>query len=326
MRKMKSICQYFPILLLFLVFFSCKKENRVEEEIAKIPMNVAVSRFDSEFANAKPQDLPRLKRNYPYLFPAQFSDSVWLSKMTDTLQNELQVEVAVAFPDLDHEKKGLRSLFRHFKYYVPQFNPPKVVTLVSEVRYDQRVIFMDSLLLIGLDNYLGTDHKFYAGLPNYVSKSLDDDFLISDVASSLAKTINQYPRDRTLLGRMVYHGKELYIKDKLTPTLNDAQKIGYTQEEIDWARANEEQIWRYFVENELLYNTDAMLDQRFLDPAPFSKFGLELDSESPARLGRYVGWQIVRAFVEKSPEVELRELLLLPADEIFQKSNYKPKR
>jgi len=59
---------------------------------------------------------------------------------------------------------------------------------------------------------------------------------------------------------------------------------------------------------------------------PFSKFRLELDSESPGRLGRYVGWQIVRAFMDKNPEVTLTELLDIPADEIFKKSNYKPEK
>ena len=68
------------------------------------------------------------------------------------------------------------------------------------------------------------------------------------------------------------------------------------------------------------------MDRRFLDPAPFSKFGLELDSESPGRLGRYIGWQIVRAYADKNKKAELIELLDLPADELFKIANYKPKR
>ncbi len=99
----------------------------------------------------------------------------------------------------------------------------------------------------------------------------------------------------------------------------------YTQEEMDWAIANEEEMWKYFVERDLLYSTDSQLDRKFLDPAPFSKFGLELDNESPGRLGRFVGWQIVRAFMGKN-EVGLRQLLDMPADEILKESNYKPRK
>ena len=110
------------------------------------------------------------------------------------------------------------------------------------------------------------------------------------------------------------------------PFNTDAQKIGYSQDQIEWAEANEEPIWRNFIEQEHLYSTDNKLDQNFLDPAPFSKFGLEIiDNESPGRIGRYVGWQIVRAFMDKN-EVNLQQLFNLPAEEIFKNSNYKPKK
>jgi len=60
--------------------------------------------------------------------------------------------------------------------------------------------------------------------------------------------------------------------------------------------------------------------------APFSKFRLELDRESPPQLGQYMGWQIVRQFAEKNEEVSLQELLQMEADQIFKKSNYKPRK
>ena len=93
-----------------------------------------------------------------------------------------------------------------------------------------------------------------------------------------------------------------------------------------WASANEEQVWRYFIEQELLYSTDGKLAPRFFLPAPFSKFQLELiDIESPGRIGRYMGWQIVRAFMDNN-EIGLAEMLSLAGEEIFKKSKYKPKR
>ena len=259
------------------------------------------------------------------MFPEQFPDSVWVAKLTDTIQVELFDEVAKTFGDFDQESADLESLFKHIKYYFPETKTPHVVTLTSDVRYDNRIILVDSLLLIGLDNYLGDDHHFYEGIQRYIASSLDKKFLISDVASAFSKKVLSYPRNRTLLSRMVYYGKELYLKDKLIPSATDAQKIGYSEEEMEWAKVNEEQMWKYFVERELLYSTDATLDKKFLDPAPFSKFGLELDTESPPRLGRYMGWQIVRAFMEKT-DTGLKQMLGMPADEILKQSNYKPKR
>jgi len=328
---MKPSLKFFRIKLWPLTIFAvlgllsaCGGRDGTAAKIANIPMELQVARFDREFANATPAGLPALKAKYPYLFPQQYPDSLWEAKLADTLQLELSTEVERTFGDFARETQGLESLFRHIKYYFPQYRVPKVVTLVSDVRYQERVILTDSLLLIGLDNYLGSDHRFYGGLQRYIAASLERDFLLSDVASAFSKTVVHYPSDRSFLAKMVHYGKELYLKDRLLPDASDAQKIGYTQEELAWAMANEEQMWRYFVERDLLYDTATDLERKFLDPAPFSKFGMELDIESPGRLGRYTGWQIVRAFMERNP-VGLEDLMALPGDEIFKRSNYKPR-
>lgn len=330
--KMKRLSKYFkngvvPGLLLAFSFLalSCKEENKVEAEIAKIPLELNIVRFDREFAKADESDIAGLKATYPYLFPAQYPDSIWVAKLTDTIQMELSSEVDKAFGNFTGETDALETLFKHINYYFPQFPVPKVVTLTSDVRYEDRIILTDTLLLIGLDNYLGEDHHFYEGIQRYIAAGLDKKFMVSDVASAFAKRVVPMPRNRTFLARMIYYGKELYLKDRLLPNDTGAQKIGYSDAEMDWAMANEEQIWKYFVERELLYSTDSQLDRKFLDPAPFSKFGLELDNESPPRLGRYMGWQIVRAFVEKNP-MPLKQLLDMPADEILKQSNYKPRK
>ena len=270
-------------------------------------------RFDKQFAEANPGDIPALKNEFPYLFPEQYADSIWIAKLNDTLQMELYSEVNAEFSNFNKEKADLELFFKHVLYYFPNYKVPKVIAVISDVDYTNRVIFADTLLFIGLDNYLGKDHRFYRGIDRYIAAGLDKDYLISDVASAFSKTRVRFPSDRTFLGQMIYYGKELYLKDRLMPLATDAQKIAYSQEELEWARANEEQIWRYFIEREILYSTDNMLAPRFLDPAPFSKFRLELDNESPGRLGRYMGWQIVRAFMNNN-EVKLNQLLDLYAE------------
>jgi len=317
-----------PIFFIFCVLFlliGCNSKDKSVETIAKIPLDLKVSRFDVDFSTAKAQDIPKLKANYPYLFPEQYADSVWIAKMEDTLQIALAEEVAKVFPDFDEEEK-LNSLFKHIKYYFPRYKVPHVVTLISDVDYNNRVILADSLLLIGLDNYLGKDHHFYKGIQNYIAFDFDKRFLASNVASAFAKGEISAPRSRSFLARMVFYGKELYAKDKLLPLETDEVKIGYSQEELTWAKANEEQIWRNFIENELLYSTDGKLDARFLDPAPFSKFRLELDADSPGRIGRYIGWQIVRKFAQQNPKLSLQQIMKIPADQIFKESNYKPQK
>ncbi len=315
----------FTFFLLSFLLLGCNDNDKIAEAIDKIDLSIQISRFDQEFAKAEPSDLPLLKKTYPYLFPAQYPDSVWAAKLKDTIQVELLKEVDDEFSNFEQEEADLQLLFKHIKYYFPRFGVPKIVTVTSDVDYENRIILTDNLLLIGLDNYLGPEHRFYGSMPNYISASMDKQYLVCDVASAFAKRVVPKANDRTFLAQVIYYGKELYLKDKLIPFLSEAQRIGYFQEELDWAHANEEPMWRYFIERELLYDTDNKLGLHFLDPAPFSKFGLELDNESPGRIGRYLGWQIVRAFMERN-EVSLQQMLGLPAEEIFKKSNYKPKK
>jgi uncharacterized protein YjaZ len=130
---------------------------------------------------------------------------------------------------------------------------------------------------------------------------------------------------KTLLDEMIYFGKELYFKDMMIPFKTDAEKIGYTQDQLDWAISNESYIWRYFIEKELLYSTDSSLPNRFVAPAPFTKFYLELDSESPGRLGQYIGWQIVRSYMDQN-NIEFMDMLQKDAIEIFNEAKFKPRK
>ena len=94
---------------------------------------------------------------------------------------------------------------------------------------------------------------------------------------------------------------------------------------MNWVKENERFIWQYFIENELLYKTQSSYLLRFIEPAPFSKFYLEIDNDSPGMVGRYIGWQIVRSFMEKR-ESSIEKLMTLSEEEIFYKSKYKPKK
>ena len=317
--------QKIAMILLVAISFSCENQSETEKEIEKIPVNFELVRFDQKFANTTSESLPRLKAEYPFLFPAQFPDSVWMEKINDTIQQELNTEVARAFPDFSAEEDALHSLFQHIKYYFPEFESPTVITITSEVDYKNKVLLSQDYLFIALDTYLGKDHPFYMGIQEFLKKNFERNQIIPDVAAEYTKKYVPRPESKTFLAHLIYYGKILYLKDAWLPTTPDNQKIGYASEELDWVKANEEQIWRYFVERELIFNSDSQLQSRFLYPAPFSKFNLELDNESPAMVGQYIGWQIIRQYMDKN-EVSLREMLDTDSETIFNKANYKPKK
>ncbi|NNL02687.1 MAG: gliding motility lipoprotein GldB, partial [Eudoraea sp.] len=200
--------RFFALLLILFSSYSCKNETGVSEDVSKIRINLAVLRFDKQFAEAKPKDIPALKNEFPYLFPKQYPDSLWIAKLNDTLQKELYSEVNAEFPDFVKETADLELFFKHVLYYFPNYKVPRVITVISDVDYTNRVILADTLLLIGLDNYLGKDHRFYGGIEQYIAAGLDKEYLVSDVASAFGKTRLRFPSDRTFLAQMIYYGKE----------------------------------------------------------------------------------------------------------------------
>lgn len=315
----------FIFILFIFGLFSCAEEDDKEKEISQIQVDMNVERFDRRFANATADSLPALKRDFPFLFPRQYPDILWVEKMNDSIQLELNEAVAEEFQEFDETEEELERLFRHIRYYFPDKKIPKVITLTSDVDYRNQVVYADSLLLIAVDTYLGQDHPLYMGMQDYIKKHLQKDQIAADVAEAFAQTVVPRPTSRSFLMHMIYYGKILALQDLLIPFKSDAQKISYQPEQLEWAEKNEEQIWRYFVERELLYSSDSDLQTRFLFPAPFSKFHLELDNEAPPRLGQYIGWQIVRQYMQKN-NVSVEEMINADAETIFKQSKYKPRK
>lgn len=322
---MENLMKYVLALAFPLLLIACNSKSKLEKEIETIPMDVEIVRFDRIFANTEPEDLYALKKKYPLFFPEQYHDTVWLNRMKDTLQGQLNEAVQKTFPDSYPLEEGLTSLFQHITYYFPEFKVPKVYTTTSDVDYRTKVIANDSLLILELDTFLGREHPFYEGLPLYISQNLDPSRLIPDLAFLYARKFAAPPSDRSLLGQMIYYGKLLYLSELWLPEETEGQIIGYTEEDWSWAQANEEEIWKYFVEKEYLYDTNPKLQQRFIDPAPFSKFNLEIDNESPGMIGRWLGWQIVNSYMEHN-DVSLYQMLNTPTETLFSNSKYKPRR
>ena len=315
----------FTVLLLILAFFtSCNDDSKVDPEILNIDIRVNIERFDQIFANTNVSDLPEIKAAYPFLFSNRYEDSYWVEKMNDSLQQVLQQEAKIVFQDVSVEEKEIGLLFKHLKYHYPAFKTPRVISATSSVDYRNKVFVTDTIVLISIDTYFGSEHKFYEGMQAYIKANLKPEQLVGDLATKYAEQHIYQPNRKTLLDEMVYYGKALYFKDIMIPFKTNAHKIGYTAAQYDWATVNEESIWRYFIERELLYSTDAKLPNQFINPAPFSKFYLEeIDADSPGRIGRYIGWEIVKAYMENN-EVTLDELLKTDAETIFNASKYKP--
>lgn len=314
------------LFVILIVIISCKKDDKLEKEIASIGTEVEVERFDKLFAKSSASDLKKLQTAYPFMFSKKYSDTFWIDKMNDTLQKQLFFEVEKAFPKMDDTKQEIESLFNHLKYHFPRFKTPRIITTTSDVDYRNKVIVTDTIVVISLDTYLGSDHEFYTGIQQYIAADMNKEQIVVDMANQYAQKYIYHQQHKTLLDEMIYYGKLLYFKDIMIPFKTEAERIAYTPEQLDWAIANESYIWRYLVERELLYSTDSKLPGRFIIDAPFSKFYLEdIDTESPDKLGQYIGWQIVRAYMDQN-NVPLINMFDAGTEEIFNNSKFKPRK
>lgn len=318
MRKILSF------LLLLLVVFSCKKENKLEVDVSDINVDLKLARFDIDFYNTTPETLSKTKEIYPMFFPHDI-DSVWINKIQNKDEQELYAETQKVYTDLFFLEKQLEKLFQHVKFYDKNFKEPIVITMLTNVDYENRVLFDSGLLLVSLDCYLGANHEFYVDFPEYIKQNNRKEHIIVDVANAIINKQMLPNNERSFINKMIYEGKKMYLLDAYLPQVSDREKIGYSEVKFNWAKESEEEIWKYFIEKELLYDTNSKLNKRFLDVAPFSKFYLGEDNLSPGQIGVWIGWQIVRSYMENN-DVSLPELLQTEEDIIFKKSKYKPKR
>jgi gliding motility-associated lipoprotein GldB len=320
----KSMKKYLLPIVFCLFFWSCDQKSKVEKAIEETPVTIKVERFDKIFFETPPAALAKVKKQFPYFFSPQINDTVWLNKMQAPIWREVYTEVQKKYANIERVQNDLETLYRHIKYYFPETKQPKLITLISDMDYNNKAIYADSLVIVSLELYLGKDHKFYQ-FPKYIKQNFEQSQIMPDIVTSFSTRKIASPTDKNFLSQMIYFGKQLYLKDVLLPESSDANKIGYTPEQIVWCQENEGYIWRYFIERQMLFSDDQKLTNRFIDPAPFSKFYLEIDNDSPGQVGSWIGWQMVRSFMANN-DVTVAQLMKTDAKEIFEKSKYKPKK
>ena len=163
---------FLPLLFAF-VLISCDKKTKIEKAVEEIPLDIKVERFDKAFFETTPQDLPKLKLQYPFFFPAGNDDKVWIDKIQNPQWRELYTEVEKRYSNFEPQTAKIETLFKHIKYYFPKTKTPKVYTIIAEMDYQNKVIYAKNMLIISLEMYLGKDHKFYE-FPEYLKQNFQE--------------------------------------------------------------------------------------------------------------------------------------------------------
>jgi len=313
-------CSILVLLIISVLFWSCS--NRKTHKDAT--QSYELIRFESIFYDAHPDSLAEVEKRFPYFFPKSYPFSVWVNRRTDSLQLALYAQIkSISNSDIhDQLTPFMEGLPRVFENTVV---PKKVITITSDVDYNNKVILNDSMALIAIDNFLGVNHHMYEGIAFYLRQGMELNQLSKELAESFANNRIALPEDRTFLAQLIYSGKIQFLKQSILSDYSEDKILGYTPDQLAWAMTNEKEIWNFFVSKELLYSTDPELIKRFISPAPFSKFYLNIDVDSPGQIGQWLGLQIVKAY-QKKERKSITQLLNTPYRELFEKSKYKPRR
>jgi hypothetical protein len=326
----------FIISVLFLFFLnSCNwNKHRLKVDLSgiKIPQ-VIIHRYDKDLFSIPLGNLRNglgaIQSRYLFFLGTDLDNTSSLSEMRDYLMNPRNIDfhkaVQEKFIDLSPEEKNLTEAFRHVKYYFPEMNIPRVYSYISGGDYENPVQLTDSVMIIALDTYLGNDFKpyFSDGVSLYKAQRMTMDNIVPDCMRAVVSKIAPpgMPAN-TFLDQMVEAGKRLYLLDAFIPDMAGNLKMDYTPEQFSWISKNESHVWSAIIENRMLYSSDGQTLRLFLADGPFTAaFG----KESPPRLGEWIGWQIVKSYMDNHPEITLQQLVLKnDAQEILTQSGYKP--
>ena len=234
--------------------------------------------------------------------------------------NRLYQDALQHYEEVGELEQGLHAAFTYLKGELPELQIPAVYMHVSGL--NQNVLVGDSLLSLSIDKYLGEDYPLYQDFfqasqrARMTSAHVLPDYLMGWLMA-------EYPfsgNERVLLDRMVYEGKLRYTVSQALGQADASMLLGYTQEMEKWCEANEAEMWQLIVERKQLYTPDQLTTESYFadNVTPFP------GSEAPAHIGSWMGYRIVKRYMEESG-ASLRQLWqITDAQAILTTAKYKP--
>lgn len=330
-------------IIIVCLFFSCK--NNDIPEVSNIKVDLKVQRFEKDFfaidTNNILNDLQRLRIKYPSFINDYTNQILGFDYKTppDSLTKYIHLFIRdyrfvkdsadILFSNFDQQVKEIKRGLQFVKYYFPQYNPPhQVITFIGPFDGYSDVITSDAFA-VGLQLHMGGNFSFYKSdisrdiFPEYISRKFTPGYIPINTINNIID--DMYPDKnvgKALIEQIVEKGKRLYLLDKFLPYSPEYLKIGYTENQLKDSYANEAVIWDFFLNNDLLNNTDQNIIKNYIGESPKTQ---ELGEGSPGNIGAFSGLQIVKKYMSKNPKTTLQELMKMNAREIYNQSKYKPR-
>lgn len=228
-------------------------------------------------------------------------------------------EAVARYDSIADLEKELGVGFACLKAELPGMPVPKIYAHVSGL--SQNILVAEGLLSVSIDKYMGKDYPLYQNFFNpYQLEKMQRANIVPDcLAGWLMSEYVFKGKDNVLLERMIYQGKMKYIVSKALPDTQPRVLMGYTPEQEEWCKANEGTVWKAIIDNKHLYTPDITQTNNYFQDTPNPLYA----PESPGNLGVWMGWRIVKRYMELTG-APVEELLNADAQSILSASKYKP--
>ncbi|MEZ4937189.1 MAG: hypothetical protein R2799_06305 [Crocinitomicaceae bacterium] len=226
-------------------------------------------------------------------------------------------DIEKIFGDLSQVKKRINEAFKHLKYYYNEGKIPKNILFYNST-FEYGVISYKENIGIGLEMYLGSNSEVIKRLPpiefpEYQKEKMTEEYMVVDVMRSWFEyhyMDEEVPED--FMGNLIHYGKIMYMLDAIIPNEKDYVKIRYSRDQLEWVEGNENNIWKVIVDSEILFTTDIKVIRNYFGEGPFTP---GLPEGAPPRAGMFIGWKMVRDFMEENPDMKLPELMAIKPNE-----------
>ncbi len=326
-----------------ILFISCNENNPLKVDVSHVDVpQLTIKRLDQDLFTMDTTNVEAatkiLQTKYGTFYSVfvtgilnngEIRDSGYVKRIKEFIgerdMRKAYDDCQKKYPDLNRLSSEFNDAFQHFKYHFPKRKLPQVITMMSGFNY--AVYPLDTLLAVGLEMYLGNDNDFYKmlGFPRYRTLFMDKNNILPDVVQGWM--IDEFPymmNKEDFLSQIIYMGKILFLTDALIPDVADTLKLRYTPSQLEYCIQNEFNIWSYFAAQKIVYTTDQAEIMKFTSEGPFTA---ALNKQSPSRIGYWIGWRIVKQYMQTNSKVTLEELMNeTDAQQILSKSKYKPRK
>ncbi len=323
------------LLILFIAGISlsgCIYFSDHAPDVSHVKVKLSLKKLENElFACQSKNEIRDFLEEHAYLKKYYFSelagnDSLLTEALFNNVTNESlrefrkQLETELTSEEFNLEKQ-LKGAFQRIKYYFPDFQEPKVKTIVTGFLGNDLYI-SDTLIIIGIDYFGGPNVAYRPNVYDYQLARYQKENIVPAILFYIADRYNtSNPQDKTLLNDMIGYGKSFEFVKYMAPYTPDSLIIGYSQETMNKCYYAQTDIWGYIVSNKLLYQTSEFQKQKYIGERPFT---LEMGPEVPGGIGRWVGWRIVSRYMDKNSDMSLPELMRFAnSQKLLEKSGYK---